>query len=149
MVVQFEQDYIVTTAKRKEILQELPILMLAEETLVAAAIHRLDDQIKGRLRHTMAFQKRCAMIGDAEGLISSDERIDSLICEAAGKAESALELKAMKQSFKDAWHETNRLRDMKPDVNLREQMVACMLAGDEAGAIAFIRRFYAGVSQRI
>jgi DNA-binding GntR family transcriptional regulator len=144
-----KQDLVSTSAAREEMLKELPILMLAEEALIAAAIHRLDDHIRGRLRHAMAFQLRCAMIGDTEGVITSDELIESLICEAAGEPQSASELKAMKQPFKDAWRTNNSLRDMKPDVNQREQMVAFILAGDEAGAISCVRRFYASIGQRI
>jgi DNA-binding GntR family transcriptional regulator len=134
---------------RDEMLQGLPILMLAEEALIAAAILGLDDPIKGRLRHALAFQARCAMIGDTEGVIAADELIESLICEAAGETESAHGLKAMKKSFKEAWRAAHRLRDMTPDVELREQMVTCILAGDEAGAVACIRRFYAGIGLRI
>jgi DNA-binding GntR family transcriptional regulator len=144
-----EQTQVSMTTARDAMLRELPILMLAEEALIAAAIHRLDDHIRGRLRHAMAFQVRCAMIGDAEGVITSDDVIESLICEAAGEPESARELKAMKQPFKDAWRANNSLRDMKPDVSQREQMLTCILAGDEAGAIACIRRFYAGIGERI
>jgi DNA-binding GntR family transcriptional regulator len=140
---------IASSAAREDMLKELPILMLAEEALIAAATHRLDDHIRSRLRHAMAFQVRCAMIGDTEGVITSDELIESLICEAAGETESARELKAMKQPFKDAWRTINSLRDMKPDVSQREQMLTCILAGDEAGAIACIRRFYAGIGERI
>jgi DNA-binding GntR family transcriptional regulator len=144
-----EASPVEATAVRHQMLQELPILMLAEEALLAAAINGLDDHIRGRLRHAMAFQVRCGMIGDAEGVITSDDLIESLICEAAGESASARELKAMKQPFKDAWRATHRLRDMKPDVELRMQMVTCILAGDETGAVACIRRFYAGIGQRI
>jgi DNA-binding GntR family transcriptional regulator len=140
---------IAAAAGREAMLQEMPILMLAEEALISAAINRIDDHVRGRLRHAMAFQVRCAMIGDTEGVIAADELIEGLICEAAGETESARELKAMKQPFKDAWRVTNRLRDMKPDVELREQMVTCILAADEAGAVACIRRFYASIGQRI
>jgi hypothetical protein len=137
------------SAARGEMLKELPILMLAEEALITAAIIGLDEHIRGRLRHALAFQARCAMIGDAEGVIRSDDLIESLICEAAGETECARELKAMKQPFKDAWRTTNFLRDMKPDVELRERMVTCILDADEAGAVACVRRFYAGLGQRI
>jgi DNA-binding GntR family transcriptional regulator len=136
-------------SNRDAVLRNLPVFMLAEEGVVAAAARNIAEPMKGRLRHALSFQVRCAMIGDMEGVLAADEHVESLICEAAGQPGAAAELKAMKRAFKRAWLGANKLKDARPDVACREKMVGCILAGDEAGALAEVRRFYSLISNRI
>jgi DNA-binding GntR family transcriptional regulator len=128
---------------------ELAIFLLAEEAIVAAAARNIDDPMKARLRHAIAFERRCAQVGDAEGMIAADAAVERLIFEAAGESEAAAELQSMKLKFKQAWTEAHRLRDMSRDADHREQQVASIIAGDEVGAVAAIRRFFADIRTRI
>jgi DNA-binding GntR family transcriptional regulator len=134
---------------RSGVLQDLPVFMLAEEGVVAAAARNIDEPMKARLKHALAFQVRCAMIGDMEGVLAADEHIEHMICEAANQPSAAAELKSMKSAFKLAWRAANKLRDVRPDVECRERMVGFIVASDEAGAVAEVRRFYARISARI
>ncbi len=135
--------------ERDAILSSLPLCMLAEEGVVSAAVRNIDETLKARLKHAMAFQLRCAMIGDVDGVLASDQLVESLICQAAREPAAAHELKVIKRSFKEAWRSANRLRNMKPDVDHRDRLVSCIVAGDEPGALATVRQFYAGIGSRL
>jgi DNA-binding GntR family transcriptional regulator len=129
--------------------RELPIFRLAEEQVVFRAAGAIDEAVRGRLKHAMDFLRRCSQVGDTDGMLAADARIERIICEAAGEPAAAAELQAMKLRFKQAWRDSNRLRDTAPDTRHRDMLVARIVAGDAEGAVAAVRAFYADVGGRL
>jgi DNA-binding GntR family transcriptional regulator len=107
----------------------------------AAALNASEDQLKA-MQASELVQRRCAMIGDMDGLMAAERELERLLVAASGLAEEGAELKAVKQEFRRAWCSANRLRNFTNVANIRTALVAAIAARDADAAEEQIHVFF-------
>jgi DNA-binding GntR family transcriptional regulator len=106
-----------------------------------AALKAADGQLHEMLA-SEALQKRCALVGDMDGLMSAERRLERLLVEASGLYAEGDELTRIKIEFRRAWCAANRLRTFTQVANIRTALVAAIAARDPDGAEAQIHVFF-------
>jgi DNA-binding GntR family transcriptional regulator len=112
----------------------------------AAAAKASEDQLKA-MQASELVQRRCAMIGDMDGLILAERDLERLLVAASGLVDEGAELMAIKQEFRRAWCSANRLRDFTNVANIRAALVAAVAARDADAAEAQIHVFFTHILQ--
>jgi DNA-binding GntR family transcriptional regulator len=106
-----------------------------------AALNATDKQLQEMLA-SEALQKRCALVGDMDGLMTAERNLEALLVEASGMLCEGEELRRIKHEFRRAWCAANRLKTFTHVANIRTALVAAVAARDPDGAEAQIRIFF-------
>jgi DNA-binding GntR family transcriptional regulator len=120
----------------------LPRRMVLEIAIVRGAAAKADDaQIKA-MQASEALQRRCAMVGDMDGLMTAERKLERLLVEAAGLEAAGTELISIKREFRRAWCAINRLKNFTHVATIRTALVAAIAARDPEAAEAQVRVFF-------
>jgi DNA-binding GntR family transcriptional regulator len=120
----------------------LPRRMELEIRIVRSAALGASEEALGRMQASEAVQRRCAMVGDMDGLMRAERELERLLVEASGLHEDGAELVRIKREFRRAWCAANRLRDFTNVASIRTALVAAIAARDVEAAEAQVRVFF-------
>jgi DNA-binding GntR family transcriptional regulator len=120
----------------------LPRRMELEIAIVRAAAAGASDAELLAMQASEALQSRCAKVGDIDGMMQSERELERLLVEASGLHAEGAELKSIKQEFRRAWCDVNRLRNFTGVVNIRTALVAALVKRDPDEAEAQVRVFF-------
>jgi DNA-binding GntR family transcriptional regulator len=115
-------------------------LALEQQVAEAAALNPAAIDRVG-MEHAASMLRRSAMVGDIDGYMAADRRLEKLIAAASGLPEVAEQIFAIKREFRRAWCAHNRLRDLNEPAGLRRALVEAILRGKPEEATAAVRRF--------
>jgi DNA-binding GntR family transcriptional regulator len=113
-----------------------------ETKIVRAAAQRATDVQLQDMQDSQALQKRCALVGDMDGLMNAERGLEDLLIAASGLPAEGAELKRIKIEFRRAWCAVNRLRTFSGVADIRTALVAAIAARDPDAAEAQIRVFF-------
>lgn len=115
--------------------------VVVEQAIAHAAASRISDTYSGSMIEEIAMLKRSAMVGDIDGYIAADRRLERIIGLASGLPDKAAELATMKREFRRAWCTYNRLRDLNIPAKLRQTLVEAIVAGQPEAATVAVQHF--------
>jgi DNA-binding GntR family transcriptional regulator len=115
-------------------------LVLEQQVAEAAALNPAAIDRVG-MEHAASMLRRSAMVGDIDGYMAADRRIEKLIAAASNSPEIAEQIFVIKREFRRAWCAFNRLRDLNEPASLRRALVEAILAGKSEQAKAAVSRF--------
>jgi DNA-binding GntR family transcriptional regulator len=107
----------------------------------AAALNADDAQLKA-MTASQALQKRCALVGDMDGMMVAERQLEQLLAAASGLAVEAEELSRVKIEFRRSWCAANRLKTFSNVADIRTALVASIVARDPDAAEAQIHVFF-------
>jgi DNA-binding GntR family transcriptional regulator len=107
----------------------------------AAALNATEDQLKA-MYASQALQKRCALVGDMEGLMTAERQLEGLLGASSGLLAEAEELSRIKIEFRRSWCAANRLKTFSNVADIRTALVAAIVARDPDAAEAQVQVFF-------
>lgn len=107
----------------------------------AAALNADPEQLRA-MTASQALQKRCALVGDLDGMMNSERHMEGILAAASGLAGEARELSSIKVEFRRAWCAANRLRTFSNVADIRTALVASIVARDPDAAEAQVNVFF-------
>jgi DNA-binding GntR family transcriptional regulator len=107
----------------------------------AAALNADDGQLKA-MTASQALQKRCALVGDMDGMMLAERQLEGLLAAASGLGAEAEELSQIKIEFRRSWCAANRLKTFSNVADIRTALVASIVARDPDAAEAQIQVFF-------
>jgi DNA-binding GntR family transcriptional regulator len=123
------------------LIPNLEVRLVLEQDLAEAAARNLSAPDQREMTDLVANLKRSALVGDIDGYMRSDRRLEKAIAAAAGLPETAERLFTIKREFRRAWCAHNRLRDLNIPADLRKSLVEAIVARKPEEARAAVRRF--------
>jgi DNA-binding GntR family transcriptional regulator len=135
------ESCIVAPLDRSHLLAELDRRLALEQQVAEAAAKNPAAIDRVGMEHAASLLRRSAMVGDIEGYMAADRRLEKLIAAASGLPEVAEQIFAIKREFRRAWCAHNRLRDLNEPAGLRRALVEAILRGKPEEATAAVRRF--------
>jgi DNA-binding GntR family transcriptional regulator len=126
----------------KEVLSHLERRRQLEIMIVRAATARATETQLSGMTASQALQKRCALVGDMEGLMTAERQLEALLAAASGLDAEAEELKRIKIAFRRSWCAANRLKTFSHVADIRTALVAAIVARDADAAEAQIHVFF-------
>jgi DNA-binding GntR family transcriptional regulator len=131
----------IALVERDHLLPRLDVRLVLEQQVAEAAAARSDRIDRAEIEDAAGMLERCALIGDIDGYMRSDRRIERAIAAAANMPEVSEQVFALKSEFRRAWCAYNRLRDLKVPAAHRQALVSALLIGDATAAKLAIQRF--------
>jgi DNA-binding GntR family transcriptional regulator len=116
------------------VLATLPRRMELELRIVRAVVVSASDVQLKEMQASEAMLRRCATLGDMDGMMHAERQLEALMAEASGLQSEALELTAIKREFRRAWCAANRLRTFTHVASIRTALVAAIAARDVQAA---------------
>jgi DNA-binding GntR family transcriptional regulator len=126
----------------EDVLRHVERRMALEIAIVRAAAQRATDVQLSDMRESERLQSRCALVGDMDGLMSSERHLERLLVEASGLHDEGEELRSIKVEFRRAWCALNRLRTFTHVANIRTALISAIAARDPDAAEAQTRVFF-------
>ena len=136
-----DNSVLIAPVDRTGLLQRLDQRLISEQEIAHAAAGSASDQDKKDMADAIAMLKRSAMVGDIDGYIKADRKLERAIGCASGLATKTEELAVIKREFRRAWCAFNRLRDLNVPAKLRQTLVEAIFAGKPDDATAAVRNF--------
>jgi DNA-binding GntR family transcriptional regulator len=140
-------DWQVAPIERVSLSARMDIRLVIEQDLAEAAARNVSALNRQELAELVGNLQRAAVVGDIDGYMLSDRRLEKAIAAAAGLPETAERLFVIKREFRRAWCAHNRLRDLNVPAGLRKALVDALLAGKPDEARATVRDFIAYLRQ--
>jgi DNA-binding GntR family transcriptional regulator len=142
MVTRDGQDVIIATVDRTDLLPRLDSRLPLEQMIARNASKNVLPEQLANMRDNIAHMKRCATLGDIDGYMLADRKLEHVIGAASLLPEQFEQLAVMKREFRRAWLAYNRLRDLSEPAGLRHNLVESIAAHDpvmaEKAVAAFI-----------
>jgi DNA-binding GntR family transcriptional regulator len=132
---------LVAPVDRAYLLPKLDERLHLEQRIAAAAADRSAMLDRTTVSELALLLKRSAQVGDIDGYMAADRRLEKAIAAAAGLPEEAEQLFRLKREFRRAWCAFNRLRDLNRPAQLRQTLVDAVLAGDAQAAKTAVANF--------
>lgn len=111
-----------------------------ELTIVEAAAANAGQFAPIMMLEALTMMRRSALVGDIEGFMMADRRLEKEIAAASGLPELCEEFFTIKREFRRGWLAYNRLRDFNGIATMRARLVEAILRGNSADAIALVRQ---------
>jgi DNA-binding GntR family transcriptional regulator len=127
--------------RREHLLPQLDRRLMLEQQIAAAAAHNGASADRNAIMELAHLINRSALVGDLDGYMAADRRLEKAIASTAGLPDVAEQLFALKREFRRAWCAHNRLRDLNIPAGLRQALVDAILAGKPEEAKAAVRSF--------
>jgi DNA-binding GntR family transcriptional regulator len=140
-------EWRVAPIEREALITSLCARLTLEQEVAEAAARNASALNRQELAELVGNLERSAVIGDIDGYIMSDKRLDKALDAAAQIPETAERLFAVKSEFRRAWCAHNRLGDLSVPANLRKALVIALLAGKPDEARDAVSRFIAYLRQ--
>jgi DNA-binding GntR family transcriptional regulator len=134
-------EWRVAPIEREALIPSLGARLTLEQEVAEAAALNASALNRQELAELVGNLQRSALIGDIDGYMLSDKRLEKALAEASGLPETAELLFAAKREFRRAWCAHNRLGDLSVPANLREALVNALLAGKPDEARDAVSRF--------
>jgi DNA-binding GntR family transcriptional regulator len=135
------ESCLVAPLDRDRLLANLDRRLALEQQVAEAAARRPNAIDRVGLEHAAGMLRRSAMVGDIDGYMAADRRIEKLIAAASGLPEVAEQIFVIKREFRRAWCAFNRLRDLNEPASLRRALVEAVLTGKPERAKEAVARF--------
>jgi DNA-binding GntR family transcriptional regulator len=132
---------IIAAVDRTRLLPRLEERLVIEQAVAHAAANSVSSKDIEEMMEAVSMLKRSAMVGDIDGYITADRRLERAIGAASGAPEKVEELAVIKREFRRAWCAFNRLRDLNVPAKLRQTLVEAIIAGKPDDATAAVRSF--------
>jgi DNA-binding GntR family transcriptional regulator len=137
-----EADFvIIAPVDRVNLLPRLEERLVIEQAIAHAAASLATSKDIEEMSEAITLLKRSAMVGDIDGYITADHRLERAIGVASGLFDKADELAVIKREFRRAWCAFNRLRDLNVPAKLRQNLAESIIAGKPDAATAAVRSF--------
>jgi DNA-binding GntR family transcriptional regulator len=133
--------FVVAPVDKAYLLPKLDLRLALEQRIAAAAADRSAMIDRKAIAEPALLLKRSAQVGDIDGYMAADRRLEKAIAAAADLPAEAEELFRLKREFRRAWCAFNRLRDLNRPAKLRQSLVDAVLAGDAEAARAAVGHF--------
>jgi DNA-binding GntR family transcriptional regulator len=142
-IVSVEGDRLaIAPCEKDAVLSHLGRRRELEIKLVRAAALKASDRQLEEMLASQALQRRCALVGDMDGLMVSERQLEALLIAASGLAEEGAELSRIKVEFRRSWCAANRLKTFSNVADIRTTLVKAIAARDADGAEAQIQVFF-------
>jgi DNA-binding GntR family transcriptional regulator len=125
-----------------DVLANLDRRRALEIMIARAAAANASEAQQQAMTASQALQKRCALVGDMEGLMNAERQLEALLGVASGLAAEVDELKRIKMEFRRSWCAANRLKTFSNVADIRTALVAAIVARDADAAEAQIHVFF-------
>jgi DNA-binding GntR family transcriptional regulator len=132
---------IIAPIRREHLLSQLDRRLMLEQQVAEAAARNGASADRTAIMELARAIKRSAMVGDIDGYMAADRRLEKAIASAAGLPDVAEQLFALKREFRRAWCAHNRLRDLNVPAGLRQALVDAVLAESPEDAKAAVKNF--------
>jgi DNA-binding GntR family transcriptional regulator len=132
---------IIAPIRREHLLPQLDRRLMLEQQVAEAAARNGASADRTAIMELARSIKRSAMVGDLDGYMAADRRLERAIAAAADLPDVAEQLFALKREFRRAWCAHNRLRDLNLPAGLRQALVDAILAGEPEEAKAAVKHF--------
>ncbi len=119
---------IVAPIRREHLLPQLDRRLILEQQMAEAAARNGALADRAAIMDLARSIKRSALVGDLDGYMAADRRLEKAIAVAANLPAVAEQLFALKREFRRAWCAHNRLRDLNIPAGLRQALVDSILA---------------------
>jgi DNA-binding GntR family transcriptional regulator len=136
-----EDGCLIAPIRRENILPQLDRRLVLEQQIAAAAALNLALADRAVIKELALLLKRSAMVGDLDGYMAADRRLEKAIAIAADLPDVAQQVFTLKREFRRAWCAHNRLRDLNVPAGLRQALVDAVLAGKPEEAKAAVKSF--------
>jgi DNA-binding GntR family transcriptional regulator len=127
--------------RREHLLPQLDRRLMLEQQIAEAAARNGASADRAAIVELARSIKRSAMVGDLDGYMAADRRLERVIAAAADLPDVAEQLFALKREFRRAWCAHNRLRDLNVPTVLRQALVDAVLAEKPEEARAAVKHF--------
>jgi DNA-binding GntR family transcriptional regulator len=132
---------IIAPIRRDHLLPQLDRRLMLEQQIAEAAARNSASADRAAIRELAGLMKRSALVGDLDGYMAADRRLEKAIAAAADLPDVAEPLFALKREFRRAWCAYNRLRDLNVPAGLRQALVDAVLAGKPQEAKEAVNHF--------
>jgi DNA-binding GntR family transcriptional regulator len=132
---------IVAPIRREHLLPQLDRRLMLEQQVAQAAARNGASADRAAIMDLARSIKRSALVGDLDGYMAADRRLEKAIAAAADLPDVAEQLFALKREFRRAWCAHNRLRDLNIPAGLRQALVDAVLAGKPEEARLAVAHF--------
>lgn len=127
--------------RREHLLPQLDRRLILEQQIAEAAARNGASADRSAIVELARSIRRSAMVGDLDGYMAADRRLERAIAAAADLPDAAEQLFALKREFRRAWCAHNRLRDLNVPAELRQALVDAVLAGKPEEARLAVAHF--------
>jgi DNA-binding GntR family transcriptional regulator len=132
---------IIAPIRREHLLSQMDRRLLLEQQIAEAAARNGASADRAHIVELARLIERSAMVGDLDGYMAADRRLERAIAATADLPDVAEQLFASKREFRRAWCAYNRLRDLNIPANLRQHVVDAILAGNPDDARVAVGHF--------
>ncbi len=136
-----DRTIVVAPVDRAYLLLRLDQRLELEQRIAAAAAERFSIIDRNAIAEPARLLNRSALVGDIDGYMMADRRLEKAIAAAADLPDDAEQLFRLKREFRRAWCAFNRLRDLNRPAQLRQALVDAVLAGDAPAARTAVMHF--------
>ncbi len=136
-----DRTIIIAPVDKAYLLPRLDQRLVLEQRIAAAAAVRSAIIDRDAIAEPAMLLKRSALVGDIDGYMMADRRLEKAIATAADLPDDAEQLFRLKREFRRAWCAYNRLRDLNRPAQLRQALVDAILAGDAQAARTTVAHF--------
>ncbi len=134
-------DFVVAPIDRGILIQGLDQRLVLEQHIAASAAGKAAGIDRATISDPAHLLKRSALVGDIDGYMAADRRLEKAIAKTAELPMEAEQLFVLKREFRRAWCAYNRLRDLNRPAALRQALVDAILAGDPVAARTAVKHF--------
>jgi DNA-binding GntR family transcriptional regulator len=132
---------VIAPIRREHLLPQMDRRLMLEQQIAEAAARNGASADRIAITELASMLKRSALVGDLDGYMAADRRLEKAIAAAADLPDAAEQLFALKREFRRAWCAHNRLRDLNVPAGLRQALVNAVLAGKPDEAKAAVKNF--------
>jgi DNA-binding GntR family transcriptional regulator len=132
---------VIAPIRRKHLLPQLDRRLMLEQQVAEAAARHGASGDRAAIKELARMLRRSALVGDLDGYMAADRRLERAIATAADLPDVAEQLFALKREFRRAWCAHNRLRDLNVPAGLRQALVDAVLAQRPEDAKEAVRNF--------
>jgi DNA-binding GntR family transcriptional regulator len=141
LLEQKSEACIIAPIRREHLLPQLDRRLVLEQRIAEAAARNGALADRAAITELARSIKRSAMVGDLDGYMAADRRLERAIAVASDLPDVAEQLFALKREFRRAWCAHNRLRDLNVPAGLRQSLVDAVLAQKPDEAKTAVKNF--------